>query len=63
MVYTILDPDGAVKCHSGIPYAGYSYETLQSMATMGYSLQIDGKKAKFPTKAEWQAATATLKKK
>lgn len=63
MVYTIVDPDGTAKCHSGIPYAGYSYDTLQQMATNGYSLLIDGKKAKFPTKAEWQAATATIKKK
>lgn len=58
MVYTIVDPDGAVKCHSGIPYCGYSYDTLQSMATNGYSLQIDGKKAKFPTKQELANAKA-----
>lgn len=58
MVYTIVDPDGAVKCHSGIPYCGYSYDTLQSMASNGYTLQIDGKKGKFPTKTELAEAKA-----
>lgn len=62
MVYTVTDPNGH-ECHSSVPYCGYSYDTLQSMAAIGCTLQIDGKKAKFPTKAEWQAATATLKKK
>ena len=62
MVYTILDADGAVKCHSSIPFAGYSYEILQQMATNGYSMQVNGKKAKFPTKAEWQETTTEFKK-
>lgn len=62
MIYTVIDPQGNT-CNSSAPYCGYSYETLQDMAANGFKLQIDGKTAKFPTKAELANAQALAKKK
>ena len=62
MLYALIDPSGNA-CQSHVPYGGYSYETLKDMEAHGYSLTIDGIKAKFPTKAELaQAQTAPKKK-
>lgn len=61
MLYSVIDPQGNA-CNSHVPYGGYSYETLQDMAANGYKLQIDGKAAKFPTKAEYAAQTATAER-
>ena len=61
MTYTFIDPQGN-ECNSTIPYGGYSYETMQSMAEAGFSLKIDGKKAKFPTRAELAQAQVDTKK-
>ena len=57
MLYTVVDLNGC-ECHSSIPYCGYPYETLKTMADLGCTLLIDGKKAKFPTKAELSDAKA-----
>lgn len=62
MIYTLNDTNGN-ECNSSIPYAGYNYEALRDMSDHGYELHIDGKKAKFPTKAELeQAQKATPRK-
>lgn len=60
MIYTVIDPSGNA-CNSHVPYGGYSYETLRDMADNGYTLQIDGKDTKFPTKAEYSKVTSATK--
>lgn len=54
--YSVIDPQGNA-CNSSAVYCGYSYETLQDMAANGFTLRIDGKEAKMPTKAEYSKVT------
>ena len=61
-IYSVIDPQGNA-CNSSAPYCGYSYKTLQDMASNGYTLQIDGKEAKFPTRAKLEQAQADAAKK
>ena len=52
MTYELIGIDGEIKVTSSIPYLGYSPEILRDMEKAGYKLQIDGRRAKFPTAAE-----------
>ena len=56
MQYATIDPNGN-RCTSSVPYCGYPYNTLKDMAEHGYTLEINGKPAKFPTKTEHAQAT------
>lgn len=59
--YKLIDPAGNA-CVSHCPYGGYSYETLKDMLDNGFTLEINGKKAKMPTRAEHADAIAAAKK-
>ena len=59
--YKLIDPAGNA-CVSHCPYGGYAYDTLKDMLDHGFTLEIDGKKAKLPTKVEYAAALPAKKK-
>lgn len=56
MVYSILNSNGVAVCRSCLPYLGYSLSTLREMERAGYTLTVDGKKAKFPNSALFKEA-------
>ena len=56
MTYELVGPDGEIKVTSSMPYLGYNLEILRDMEKAGYKLQIDGRRAKFPTEAQWRSA-------
>lgn len=56
MIFEIAHRDGTVVCRSSLPFLGYGWETLKDMDQAGYLLLTDGRKAKFPTLAQWKEA-------
>lgn len=57
MIYVIKNENGD-QLTSHLPYGDYSYHILKDMEANGFKLYIDGKRAKFPTMAEWEKAKA-----
>lgn len=56
-MYAITHRDGTTVCHSSIPFCGYGIATLKDMEQAGYLLLVDGRKAKYPTAAQWKGLT------
>lgn len=56
MTYGIAYKDGTTVCQSPLPYLGYSLNVLKNLEKAGYVLLIDGKRAKFPTAAQYKEA-------
>lgn len=46
-----------ISCSSRIPYLGYAYDQLKNLEEAKFRLFIDGKRSKYPTAAEYKAAT------
>lgn len=57
MTYATIDPVGN-RTTSSIPFCGYAFETLRDMAANGYTMEINGTKTKFPTRAEYDRIIA-----
>lgn len=51
-----VECDG-ISCTSRIPYLGYAYDQLKNLEEAKFRLFIDGKRSKYPTAAEYKAAT------
>lgn len=54
MSYAIAHKDGTVVCRSSLPYLGYPLSILKGMEHAGYVLLVNGKRAKFPTAAQFK---------